>query len=154
MEWIMLNNTDTIECVLHSLRYSSDLFITHAYVFMKSLHLQMVRSCVESAIVKQRFTMNQDCTEGATGRVNEIDGHTFVDTKIHFALQLLCSKSLPKFTFLLFFFLLRLWLGCLFSRFFFLFWSAWWILWCKLVGFQRTDYDLLLFWKLLTMYSA
>lgn len=100
----MLNNTDTIECVLHSLRYSSDLFITHAYVFMKSLHLQMVRSCVESAIVKQRFTMNQDCTEGATGRVNEIDGHTFVDTKIHFALQLLCSKSLPKFTFLLFFF--------------------------------------------------
>lgn len=95
----MLNNTDTIECVLHSLRYSSDLFITHAYVFMKSLHLQMVRSCVESAIVKQRFTMNQDCTEGATGRVNEIDGHTFVDTKIHFALQLLCSKSLPKFTF-------------------------------------------------------
>lgn len=103
MEWIMLNNTDTIECVLHSLRYSSDLFITHAYVFMKSLHLQMVRSCVESAIVKQRFTMNQDCTEGATGIVNEIDGHTFVDTKIHFALQLLCSKSLPKFTFLLFF---------------------------------------------------
>lgn len=99
----MLNNTDTIECVLHSLRYSSDLFITHAYVFMKSLHLQMVRSCVESAIVKQRFTMNQDCTEGATGIVNEIDGHTFVDTKIHFALQLLCSKSLPKFTFLLFF---------------------------------------------------
>lgn len=114
----MLNNTDTIECVLHFLRYSSDLFITHAYVFMKSLHLQMVRSCVESAIVKQRFTMNQDCTEGATGRVNEIDGHTFVDTKIHFALQLLCSKSLPKFTFFLFFFFFVFGL-IFFSRFFF-----------------------------------
>lgn len=55
----MLNNTDTSMC-MHSA--SSNLFITHAYVFMKSLHLPTFVVCNRVKTQQIHWT-NTDCVE-------------------------------------------------------------------------------------------